>query len=92
MKPAAARCYNKEAVEEGAARLFKQIAKIESEHAERYKKFLSMVEDGTVYKREQPIKWECSKFGYVLEGTEPLGKCSCCLHSKEYFEPESLSF
>lgn len=86
--------FAKEAEEEGekeAARLFKQIAKIEREHAERYKKLLEMVENGTVYKREKPIKWKCSKCGYIHEGTEPLGKCPCCQHPKEYFEPANLN-
>lgn len=87
--------FAKEAEEEGhkeAARLFKQIAKIESLHAQRYKQLLEMVEAGTVYTREKPIKWKCSKCGYIHEGTEPPGKCPCCLHPKEYFEPENLSF
>ena len=74
-----------------AAELFRQIAKVEKHHEERYKKLLEMVEEGTVYKREKPIKWACSKCGYVHEGTEPPEKCPSCKHPKEYFEPESLS-
>jgi rubrerythrin len=73
-----------------AAILFKMIARVEAEHRDRYKKLLEMVENGTVYKREQPIKWKCSVCGYVHEGTEPPGKCPCCRHAKEYFEPEDL--
>jgi len=73
-----------------AAELFRQIAKVEKHHEERYKKLLDMVEMGTVYKREKSIKWTCSKCGYVHEGTEPLDKCPSCQHPKEYFEPESL--
>lgn len=85
--------FAKEAEEEGnmeAARLFRQIAKVEKEHEARYKKLLEMVENGTVYKREKPIKWVCSKCGYVHEGTEPPEKCPACQHPKEYYGPESL--
>ncbi len=73
-----------------AAILFKMIARVEAEHRDRYRKLLEMVENGTVYTREQPIKWKCSVCGYVHEGTEPPGKCPCCRHAKEYFEPEDV--
>ncbi len=51
--------FAKEAEEEGnkeAAILFRQIAKVEAEHRDRYKKLLEMVENGTVYKRDEPIR------------------------------------
>ena len=85
--------FAKEAEEEGntdAARLFKQIAKVEKEHEERYKKLLEMVENGTVYKREKSIRWRCMKCGYIHEGTEPPDACPSCKHPKEYYEPECL--
>ncbi|MFH1093099.1 MAG: rubrerythrin family protein [Candidatus Omnitrophota bacterium] len=87
--------FAKEAEKEGnaeAARLFRQIAKIEKEHGDRYKKLLEMVKNGTVYKREKPIKWKCSVCGFIHEGKEPPVKCPCCDHPKEYYEPESLVF
>ena len=85
--------FAKDAEEEGnkdAARLFTQIAKVEKEHEERYKKLLEKVENGTVYKSEKPIKWKCLKCGYIHEGTEPPEKCPSCQHPKEYYEPETL--
>jgi rubrerythrin len=85
--------FAKVAREEGnnkAAVLFEQIAKVEVQHREKYKKLLEMVENGTVYKREKPTKWRCLKCGYVYEGTEPPQKCPCCQHPREYFEPESI--
>jgi rubrerythrin len=85
--------FAKVAEEEGnkeAANLFKQIAKIEQIHRDRYKTLLDMVEKGTVYKREQPIKWKCSKCGFTYTGKEPPAKCPCCKHPKEFFEPEDI--
>ncbi len=87
--------FAKEAEEEGnkeAAQLFRQIAKVEKEHEERYRKLLEMVENGTVYKREKPIRWKCAVCGYIAEGTEPPPKCPACKHPKEHYEPESMSF
>jgi len=87
--------FAKEADEEGnkeAATLFRQIAKVEKHHRDRYAKLLEMVENGTVFKREKPIQWKCAKCGYIHEGTEPPGICPCCKHPKEYFEPECMCF
>ena len=78
--------------ETAAAIQFKQVAKIEAHHRERYRKLLEMVEAGTVYKREEPIKWKCSVCGYVMEGTEPPPKCPACKHAAEYYEPANLDF
>jgi len=85
--------FAKAAEEEGnaeAALVFNQIGKVEKEHEERYKKLLKMVEKGTVYKREKPIRWKCMRCGYIHEGTEPPEKCPACKHPKEYYEPECL--
>ncbi len=87
--------FAKEAEEEGnrdAANLFKQIAKVEAHHRDRYKKLIELVESGNVFKREKPIKWKCSVCGYIHEGTEPPVKCPCCQHPKEYYEPANLDF
>jgi rubrerythrin len=85
--------FAEEADKEGnraAAVLFRQIAKIEAHHRDRYRKLLEMVEAGTVFKRDEPIKWKCSICGYVHEGKEPPAKCPCCKHAREYYEPASL--
>jgi rubrerythrin len=83
------------AKEEGnkeAAILFNMIARVEAEHRDRYKKLLEMVENGTVYKREEPIRWKCAVCGYIHEGSEPPAKCPCCKHPREYYEPECMEF
>lgn len=85
--------FAREAEEEGnteAAILFKQIGKIEEHHRDRYKRLLEMVESGTVFKREAPIKWKCSICGYMVEGTEPPPKCPSCKNPREYYEPANM--
>ena len=85
--------FAKDAEEEGlkdAAVLFKQIAKVEAGHEARYRTLLEMVKNGTVFKRETPIRWKCSKCGYIHEGKEPPLKCPSCKHPREYFEPADM--
>lgn len=85
--------FAKIAEEEGnkkASNLFKQIAKIEAHHRDRYKKLLEMVQNGTVFKRDAPITWKCGKCGYIHEGKEPPKKCPCCAHPQEFYEPANL--
>ncbi len=87
--------FEKEADAEGnkdAAMTFKQVGKIEAHHRERYQKLLEMVENGTVFKRDEPIKWKCSVCGYIHEGTEPPAKCPSCKYPKEYYEPAAWEF
>jgi len=76
--------------QEEAAKLFLNIAKVEKEHAERYKKLLRMVQDGTVYKRQKPVNWKCMVCGYIHNGTEPPDKCPCCKHPKGHYVPEDM--
>lgn len=75
-----------------AAVLFKMIAKIEAHHRERYKKLLDMVKNGTVFKREQSIKWKCSVCGFTVEGTEPPPRCPACKNPRELYEPADMDF
>ena len=85
--------FAKDAEEEGnkeAALLFKQIANVEAHHRDRYKKLLKMVINGTVFKRNEPIKWKCSVCGHIHTSTQPPGKCPCCKHGREYFEPANM--
>lgn len=85
--------FAKDAKAEGnmdAALLFEQIGKIEALHRDRYKRCLEMVENGTVFKREKPIRWKCSLCGYIVEHTEPPEKCPSCKHPHDYYEPADM--
>ncbi|MBW2981553.1 rubrerythrin family protein [Candidatus Woesearchaeota archaeon] len=87
--------FAKQAEEEGnkeAAKLFKEIAEVEAHHAKRYEKLLEMVKEGKVFKRDNPIRWKCSKCGYIYKGKEPPEKCPSCKHPREYYEPECMCF
>ena len=82
--------FAKIAQEEGfpqIATAFKMIAKVEAEHEKRYRKLLANITDGTVFKKEEKIEWQCRNCGYVHEGTDAPQTCPACLHPQAYFEP-----
>jgi rubrerythrin len=65
---------------------FRMVAKVEAYHEKRYNKLVESLEQGKVFKKDQPIKWKCRNCGYVFEGTEAPEKCPVCAHPKAYFE------
>ncbi len=78
-----------EAEEEGhqdIATLFRKVAEAEVAHANRYKKLLKNIEEGTVFKKKETKRWKCNNCGYVHEGLEAVAVCPSCLHKQEHFE------
>ncbi len=83
--PGAAKIAREEGFDD-IAEAFEKIALVEKEHEARYKKLLANVENGTVFKKSQTVKWKCRNCGYVHEGDEALEKCPACLHPQAHFE------
>ncbi len=81
--------FEKIAREEGfgeVADSFREIAKVEKQHEERYRKLLKNIEDNTVFKKEKVVKWKCRNCGYVYEGEEAPEVCPACKHPRSYYE------
>lgn len=81
--------FAKVADEEGFAEIagaFRSIAVAEKQHEKRYLALMANIENGTVFKREKPVKWRCGNCGYIHEGNEPPDECPACAHAKAYFE------
>ena len=81
--------FAKEAREEGfnhIAYLFEQVAKIEKEHEERYKKLLENIEGGLVFSRDNDCIWQCSNCGHIVVGKKAPEVCPVCAHPQAYFE------
>ena len=75
--------------EEGFTRLaylFEEVAKIEKEHEERYRKLLVNVKDGLVFSREGDRIWQCRNCGHIVIGKEAPKVCPVCNHPQSYFE------
>ena len=68
------------------AATFDNIAKVEAQHEKRYRKLAKNIEDGKVFKKDEPVKWKCRNCGYVHEGAEAVEECPACKHPKAYFE------
>lgn len=66
---------------------FREIAKVEKFHEERYRALLELVKNGTFFKRTDPLKWHCRNCGYVVWGHHPPDPCPSCRHPKSYYEP-----
>ncbi|MCE5213580.1 MAG: rubrerythrin family protein [Methanobacterium sp.] len=84
MYPEFAEIADKEGLADIAKRL-RSIAKAEEHHEIRYTKLLNQVEAGTMFKKEEPVRWTCTKCGYTSKGTEPPEKCPACDHPTKYF-------
>jgi len=77
------------AEEEGfpeVATLFRNVAKVEKHHEERYLALLAQLKEGTFFKKKEKVQWKCRNCGYIHEGTEPPEKCPACIHPRAYFE------
>ncbi len=75
--------------EEGFAEIagiFEAIAVAEKQHEKRFKKLLSNIEAGAVFKKGEKVFWQCRNCGYVHEGMEAPEICPACAHPRDYFE------
>jgi rubrerythrin len=68
------------------AKTFRMIAKVEVSHERRYNKLLESLQQGKVFKKDQPVKWKCRNCGLVIEGPNAPDTCPTCYHPKAYFE------
>jgi rubrerythrin len=71
---------------------FRSIAKSEQHHEQRYKKLLTEVEAGTVFKKNEEKVWICRECGYAHTGAEAPEKCPSCDHPKAYYQIQSEQF
>ena len=68
-----------------AAAAFRQIAKIEKTHGERFGQFAQWMESGRLFASETPTKWVCLNCGHIVESTEAPHSCPVCAHPQGYF-------
>ncbi|OGP77258.1 MAG: rubrerythrin [Deltaproteobacteria bacterium RBG_16_64_85] len=87
--------FGKIAEEEGfsaAAHIFRMIAGVEVHHEKRFQGLLKRVQDGTLFKREKPIRWKCLVCGHIHEGTKAPVGCPVCAHPQGWFVPAEENF
>ena len=69
------------------ATVWRNIALVEAEHERRYRALLQHIIEGDVFRRDEPIKWQCRNCGYVHTGKEAPELCPACAHPQAYYEP-----
>ena len=83
------------AAEEGfpaIAVMYRNIATAEKGHEERYLALLKNVENGTVFKKTEPVTWQCRNCGFVYNGTAAPEMCPACLHPQAHFEVKKNNY
>lgn len=85
----------KTAREEGfmdIAEQMENVAKVEKEHEERYRKLADNVKSGRVFEREQEVTWQCSNCGYQVKGKDAPEICPTCYHMQGYFQIKAENY
>ncbi len=87
--------FAKTAKEEGfdhIAYLFEEVAKIEKEHEERYKKLLKNINDELVFSSDGDTIWICRNCGHIVIGKNAPKVCPVCSHPQSYFERKANNY
>lgn len=69
-----------------AAAMFRLIVEVEKHHEKRFNGLLSTLEADKIFKKDQPVVWECAKCGYHFIGPDAPQVCPICGHPMAYFE------
>jgi rubrerythrin len=68
------------------AKRFRNIAKVEAHHEERYRALKANIDEGQVFEKNEKVTWICRKCGFVHTGAKALAKCPACDHPTAYME------
>ena len=72
--------------------LFTEVAKIEKEHEERYRKLLANINNEVVFEEENKVMWICRNCGHVHYGEKAPKVCPVCAHPQSYFERKANNY
>ena len=48
-------------------------------------KYAKELEEGSLFKKDQNVKWFCTNCGFIYEGKEAPKTCPVCEHPQGYF-------
>ena len=68
------------------ASAFRNIAKVEEAHRERYQALKDNIENDRVFKKDEKVIWMCGNCGFLVESKEAPKICPACAHPQDYFE------
>ncbi len=76
------------AEEEGFSQIaaaFRNIAKIEKVHSDRFSRLAELLEADKLFVSDIECDWMCLNCGYIFSGREVPEKCPVCSHDRGYF-------
>ena len=68
------------------AEMYRNIAIAEKGHEERYRHFLTNLENDNVFKKDREVVWQCRNCGFIYTGKSAPEACPACKHPQAYFE------
>ena len=74
------------------AEKFEQVAMIEKNHEERYRRLLNNVNDAKVFSKDGDVIWICRNCGHVVIGKQAPEVCPVCDHPRSYFEVKAENY
>ena len=87
--------FAKIAEEEGFPQIadkWRAIAAVEAAHEARYKKLLENIQAGTVFKRAEPVIWQCRECGFLHHANGAPDICPSCDHPVAFYQLEANNF
>ncbi len=87
--------FAKTAEEEGfpqIALLYRNIAKAETMHEERYNRVLERLQSGEEFSSPEPVEWMCRKCGFVVTAKSAPKRCPVCGVDQGWFERKANNY
>lgn len=66
---------------------FEYVVGIERMHEDKFLMLKRIIEDGKMFKRDEPIEWVCMECGFEHTSTEASKVCPFCHKEQAYFKP-----
>ena len=60
------------------AELYENIIQVETCHKMQFEQIYEQLKNGTLYKRDKPVKWKCGDCGYESTANEAWDECPLC--------------
>lgn len=78
---------------EEVAVVFDEIARVEAEHEQRYRKLQANVAGQQVFSKPDPVDWKCRNCGYVVKSSRVAPElCPACKHPQAHYEVRSVNY
>lgn len=69
------------------ADFFKELSEVEGHHEIRFLALYEKIKNGTIFKSDEVMNWQCINCGYIHEGKEAPMVCPLCKFPRAYFKP-----